>query len=402
MTSRWRFAFLYFSEGAPIGFVWWALPTLLRNEGVALERITALTAALTLPWALKFIWAPLVDIGRGPRWGFRQWAMSAQLGMGLALLPLCFIDPVNAFGWWFTLLLVHAVCASTQDVAIDAMAVSLVSGEERGRLNAAMQVGMLGGRSLFGGGAIGLAATLGWGAVIGSLVIAIWLSLWAVWTLPEPSRAVTPDRRRQEFGRSLRAVARARSTWVGLGFALVAGAGFEALGALAGPWFTDLGVPLRTIGWFFAIPMVGSMAMGGWLGGRWVDAGNRRQRLGRLLLGLTGAMVLLGWVVVVYAPAPMTLMIALVAIYAGMGAFTAASYAWFMDLTDPRLGATHFSTFMAATNGCEVWAVGLGGWLAARFDYGPAFVFMALAGSLGLLLLRVSPTKTKQSNVESR
>ena len=112
-ASRWQFAVLYFSEGAPIGFLWWAMPTLLRAEGVALERITALTAALVLPWTLKFLWAPLVDAVRGPRWGFRHWAGAAQLGMGLALLPLLFIDPVASFGWWFALLLTHAVCAAT-------------------------------------------------------------------------------------------------------------------------------------------------------------------------------------------------------------------------------------------------------------------------------------------------
>jgi hypothetical protein len=39
-----------------------------------------------------------------------------------------------------------------------------------------------------------------------------------------------------------------------------------------------------------------------------------------------------------------------------IGLFTAASYALFMDLTDPKLGGTQFSAFMAATNGCESWS----------------------------------------------
>ncbi len=175
--SRWLFALLYFSEGAPIGFLWWALPTLLRAEGVAIERITALTATLVLPWTLKFLWAPLVDAWRSSRWSFRHWAAAAQTGMGLALVPLIFIDPAAHFGWWIALLLTHAVCAATQDVAIDALAVASVAETERGRLNAAMQVGMLAGRSLFGGGAIVLASHGGWPLVMGALVAAVWISL---------------------------------------------------------------------------------------------------------------------------------------------------------------------------------------------------------------------------------
>lgn len=64
---RWLFGVLYFSEGAPIGFVWWALPTVLAAGGEAIDAITAFTAMLVWPWALKFLWAPLVDALRGPR-----------------------------------------------------------------------------------------------------------------------------------------------------------------------------------------------------------------------------------------------------------------------------------------------------------------------------------------------
>lgn len=66
------FTLLYLSEGGPIGFIWWALPTLLRTAGVEVPRITGLTAMLVLPWGPKFLWAPLVDGHRTPRWGFKS------------------------------------------------------------------------------------------------------------------------------------------------------------------------------------------------------------------------------------------------------------------------------------------------------------------------------------------
>ncbi len=390
MPSRWKFALLYFSEGAPIGFLWWALPTLLRQDDVAVERIAALTATLALPWTLKFLWAPLVDAWRGPRWGFRHWAGAAQLGMGACLLPLIWVDPTTHFSVWFGLLLAHAVCAATQDVAIDALAINAVESHERGGLNAAMQIGMLSGRSLFGGGAIVLVGWGGWPVLFGALLLAIWTSLLVLWRgVTEPAFASGEAR---QFWTTLRAGFSRRTTWLGLGFALVAGAGFEAVGALAGPLLVDAGAASETVAGFFALPVVAAMAIGGWFGGRWSDRGRREHRAGVALLAMTLAVLLVAAVTATGVPLVIT---ALVLLYVGIGAFTAISYALFMDLTDPKLGATQFSTFMAATNGCEVWAVATGGMLVGRFGYGPGFGFMAVAGLSGLIFLRAIARKSR-------
>ena len=82
------FGVLYLSEGAPIGFIWLGLPTRLRAIDVPVDQITWLMAALILPWTLKFLWAPLVDLLRGPRWGFKHWILSSQFLMAATLLPL--------------------------------------------------------------------------------------------------------------------------------------------------------------------------------------------------------------------------------------------------------------------------------------------------------------------------
>lgn len=85
---RLLFLGLYFVEGAPIGFLWWALPTVIREAGGDVAQIGGLLSLLVLPWGLKFLWAPLVDVLRGPRCGFRSWIVAAQLAMTLSLLPL--------------------------------------------------------------------------------------------------------------------------------------------------------------------------------------------------------------------------------------------------------------------------------------------------------------------------
>jgi N-acyl-L-homoserine lactone synthetase len=65
------------------------------------------------------------------------------------------------------------------------------------------------------------------------------------------------------------------------------------------------------------------------------------------------------------------------------------SYALFMDLTDPRLGATQFSAYMAATNGCESWSVWTSGRIVAAQGYPSAFLVMSAVSLLALPLLAV-------------
>jgi len=382
------FSLLYLSEGAPIGFVWWALPTLLRKAGVEVPQITALTALLVLPWVFKFLWAPLVDAMRTPGWGFRAWIIMAQLAMGFTLLPLIWLDPVKQFQWWGVCLLIHAICAATQDVAIDALAINIVPEQQRGWLNGCMQAGMLVGRSLFGGGALLVVANWGSRAVIIALIACIWITLLLLLFAKEPVERADFKHRLGAFRLHFVAALRRRTTWLGLGFALIAGAGFETTGQLAGPFLLDRGVSEKTIGIFFGVVVVGVTLIGGLIGGKLSDRWGRLRAAGIFLVGFVlmivglavsdlamekpDAAILLGW---------------MAGMYGCIGLFTAASYALFMDLTDTRLGGTQFSSFMAATNGCESWSAWAGGRMAGGGNYASAFLSLSVVSLLSLPLL---------------
>ena len=75
-------------------------------------------------------------------------------------------------------------------------------------------------------------------------------------------------------------------------------------------------------------------------------------------------------------------------LYFCIGLFVAASYALFMDLTDPKLSGTQFSTYMAATNGCESWSVFAGGRVIDKTGYGPGFLLMGIVSLVSLFLLK--------------
>ena len=393
---RFAFALLYFAEGAPIGFIWWTLPTLLREEGVEVEDITALTALVVIPWALKFAWAPLVDTMASERFPLRTWIVSAQVVMGAVLVPLAFIDPVASMGTLTVLLVCHAFAAATQDVAVDALCIATVEPSERGAINGWMQAGMLLGRALFGGVALMVVGSLGMTTMVAAMVAVVWTTaLVVLWVGPRHGTGSGQSAR--ELFSALWEVLKSRTTWGGLLFAATAEASFKGVGSIVGPYLVDHDVSEEVIGAFFAFVSVSGMVVGALIGGRLSDA------VGRHRVVIAGQ-VMVGVAICVMALDPpggdgaaVSTWIALGGLYLGIGLFTAAVFALFMDATDRRLGATQFSAYMGMTNLCEAWSSRLVGALTTRLGYGTSFPIAAALGLLSLpLLWLVRPSRPGQ------
>ena len=380
---------LYLTEGAPIGFIWWAMPTLLRQQNVAIESITSLTAILILPWIFKFVWAPLVDSLRNEKRGYRFWILISQFLMGIALVPLIFISPQDNFSVWGIFLFFHSFAAATQDVSIDALVINVIAKNERGKLNGFMNAGMLIGRSLFGGGTLILAYELGLHYMIELLIMIIFLVMLVLILVKEPVSINRSKNQLEIFTKNFALSFKSKNTWLAILFALTSAAAFEVAGGLAGPLLTDLKVNQDTIGLFFALPVVIAMFIGGLIGGYISDKVNRKTAVQIFLSGFVFAVLILSFYI--FAKTNLNELVFLSAytvMYFFVGLFTASSYALFMDLTNPKIGGTQFSTYMAATNGCEAWTVWSAGFIVASYGYSPAFILMSLASLISLLVLK--------------
>jgi len=263
--------------------------------------------------------------------------------------------------------------------------------QERGRLSGWMQFGMLAGRSLLGGGALLVVSRTGAHTLLLALVVVIvaGLGLLATYRAPRPEVAPASAPLR-DFGTHLRHALTRPTTWLGLAFAALAGTGFEALGAFAGPLLTERATGATDVaGRFFLIHAVVAMAAGGVVGGRLSDRFGARR--GTVLAGLGLGLALLSTSAAIELREPAgaeALVPWLTAVYAAIGWFTAASYALFMDWTDARLGATQFSAYMGATNLCESWSAAAAGRLIPRVGYGASFGMLSILG-LGALALVV-------------
>ncbi len=398
------FACLYFSEGAPIGFLWLALPTRLRSEQVPIEQITWLTAVLVIPWTFKFLWAPLLDVLRTSRWTRRHWIVTAQTVMGLALLPLLVLDPVTDFHWMAGALLIHAFAAATQDVAIDSLCIALTEPHERGEINGWMQFGMLLGRAGLGGGALWLSPKIGDDAVVGLLILATTFSMLLVIFLapavPPNDPVIESENQLTQMFDSLRLALSEFRTWLGLLYAFLGGAAFKALEVVYGPFLIDRGFTEDEIGEFAALPMIGLMVLGALCGGRLSDRFGRRAFVAFSMVWICVSVAALAWSDRYYLETRGEhLLICLGAAAFGIGLFTSSSYAMFMDITNPAIAATQFSAFMGMTNGCESWSTFYAGKIIADSGYALAFLIMCGVSLVALpLLLGLQPTKPHHSS----
>ena len=150
---------LYFAQGLPFGFQVGALPLLLRERGASLEAI-GFAGALAAPWLAKAAWAPLVDRYGSRRFGRRKsWIVPMQAALAAGALCAAHTHDMTLLT---ALILLMNLCAATQDIAVDGLAVSTIEPRELGLANAVQVVGYKFGMLMSSGLLLSMNDVIGW------------------------------------------------------------------------------------------------------------------------------------------------------------------------------------------------------------------------------------------------
>ena len=131
---------LYVSQGLPQGFIHYALKNHLADQGFTTADIGGVIAMISLPWAVKFLWGPVVDrFGIASMGKRRPWIILSQALTVVVLLVLATVPGLdsNLRFLGFGILSVN-IWTSLQDVCTDSLAVDLVPEKQRGILNGFM------------------------------------------------------------------------------------------------------------------------------------------------------------------------------------------------------------------------------------------------------------------------
>lgn len=116
-TSPWAWIpTLYFAQGLPYVAVMTISVMMYKRLGISNAELAFYTGWLNLPWVIKPLWSPFIDLIRTKRW----WVISMQLLIGAGLAGIAFTIPTTHF-FQLTLALfwLMAFSSATHDIAAD-------------------------------------------------------------------------------------------------------------------------------------------------------------------------------------------------------------------------------------------------------------------------------------------
>lgn len=227
----WWIPTLYFAEGIPYFIVNVISVTMFKRLGMPNGSLAMYTSLLYLPWVIKPLWSPFIDIIRSKRW----WILATQLTMTAGFAALALSVSPDFFGAALCVFYIIAFASATHDIAADGFYMLALDKRE--------QSGFVGIRStfyriasVFGQGVIVVVAGMlenscnsipaAWKLTLaGTAVLFGAISLWHVRTLPSPEAEDQPDRDSRElvldFARAWTSFFKKPGIWTALAFMLM-------------------------------------------------------------------------------------------------------------------------------------------------------------------------------------
>lgn len=349
--KRLIFFLLYFSEGAPIGFIWWALPALLSDNGFSVTEIATISAVATLPWTLKFVMAPFIDLISMHFLSLKKQLLIYQLTMGVGI----FFVP-QAIASQSSQLLIAVICfhgffAALQDICIDALAIRSIPEGETGKINGIMQAGMLVGRSIFGGAGVYIAHAFGIDVLVYFLISCIWMSLIGL-QRTDFSKATIKSVSVKKYTEDFLGLVKGRGFWLLVGVTYFSGFSYNGISTISSAMLSQFNATpvMHALTYSLLLPIF--MALGALLGGYWADKKSAAVTLQINLFFSVLASIAVGLLYDNFIGLNI-LILSYVIFYFFIGSTTASLYAFLMKNTSKKFAALEFSVFMAVVNLCD-------------------------------------------------
>ena len=304
---------LYFAEGIPYFIVNNISVVMFKNMGMPNGMLALYTSLLYLPWVIKPLWSPFVDIIRSKRW----WIITMQVLMSIAMFLLPFLLPTVTGGtmtasplFFVTLSLfwVTAFASATHDIAADGFyMLGLDSGTQAEFVGIRSTFYRL--SSIFGQGVlVALAGYLdtktgdvhyAWKlTLVISAVIFSAITLYHTWSLPRPasdrmSSGTTAKDIIRDFGRTFATFFKKPDILTAMLFMLLYRLPEAFLVKMMNPFLLDslsdggLGLSTESVGIIYGTIGVAALTVGGILGGIAASRWGLKKSLWPMALALT-------------------------------------------------------------------------------------------------------------------
>ncbi|HPS77552.1 MAG TPA: hypothetical protein PLS53_05295 [Thermoanaerobaculaceae bacterium] len=416
---RWWVHTTYFAEGMPYMVVRILSAVYFTDIGAKLRTIGYLNF-LGIPWNLKFLWAPLLDlVGTRRRW---QVVMQALVGGLMALVALANIwlpgvaNPERWLGAVALVFVVMAFCAATNDIAIDAYYMEGLPDKREQAAFAGVRVlayrlAMIFVRTGLVGLAAFVAARAGKGNPYAPWLVAfgagalmmLGVSAFHAWRLPrfEAERTgpalATPGAVWRGFARAFATYLQQDRVALVLIFIVLYRVGDEILFSMTTPFLMrDLGVTKGQYAWLAGFVGAAGTIVGTLLGGWWIKA----KGLGKAIWPITLLMNVNMWVYVWLAwakpdPAGTRGIVTIAVIHgyeqiaAGLG--SAALLVFLLRTCQPEFKAAHYAIGSAIMSLFATVFGGFGGRMVESMGWEAYFILAFVASIPGMALLPFVP-----------
>jgi len=312
--TPWRWVpTLYFAEGIPYFIVNNISVVMFKNMGMPNGALALYTSLLYLPWVIKPLWSPFVDIIRSKRW----WIVTMQILMSAAMLMLPFLLPRTTgemlsqtplFFVTLALFWVTAFASATHDIAADGFyMLGLDSGTQAEFVGIRSTFYRL--SSIFGQGVLvalaGFIDTktgdvhLAWKiTLLASALMFAGITIYHTWLLPRPasdknSSATTAREIFMDFGRTFVTFFQKKYVLTALLFMLLYRLPEAFLVKMMNPFLLDsqadggLGLSTEAVGIIYGTIGVAALTVGGILGGIAASRWGLKRSLWPMALALT-------------------------------------------------------------------------------------------------------------------
>ncbi len=350
---------LYFGQGLPYVAVMTLSVVMYKNLGLSNTDIALYTSWLYLPWVIKPLWSPVVELF-GTR---RRWIVGLQFVVGATLACVALTVPSAQFvqltlaAFWLM-----AFASATHDIAADGFYMHALPQHSQaafvGVRSTFYRLAMIAGQGALVWAAGHLTTQMGnpktaWAIVFAGLgVLFCVLALAHAVSLPKPASDVAQPRETPwlaEFIETFRTFFARRDIWLVLAFLLTFRLGEAQLVKLMAPFLLDplakggIGITTAQLGWVYGTVGVAALTAGGILGGLAISRGGLKAWLWPMLLAVHLPNLLYVWLASTQSQS-MPIITAVVAIEQLGYGFGFAAYLLFMIMVadGPRKTA-HYS-----------------------------------------------------------
>lgn len=250
-----------------------------KSMGLSNDAIAFYTSWLYLPWVIKPLWSPLVDLAKTKRW----WITSMQLLIGGGLAAVALTLPTE---WYFkgslAVLFLLAFSSATHDIAADGFYMLGLKDDEQafysGIRSTFYRIAMVVGQGLMvwlaGMWSRSMGVHVAWSIVfIIAAGIFVALAGWHFFALPKPTEDKNKSFSLSELGRLFLTFFAKKDITLIVSFILLFRLGEAQLGKISQLFVMDsvekggLGLPIEQIGVIYGTIGVIALLAGGVIGG---------------------------------------------------------------------------------------------------------------------------------------